>query len=105
MLSLDTLGAKLLAPAYSPICTVNVYRLNYETVGAKSEPTTSTGALLVPSGSASSCQGPRPIVECAHGTSPKKNYDIAPLSGSNASSEGLILAAIFAAEGYIVVAP
>jgi pimeloyl-ACP methyl ester carboxylesterase len=105
LLGLDTLGQELLTLAYSPICTVNVYQLNYETVGAKSEPTTSTGALLVPSGSASGCQGPRPIVEYAHGTSPIKNYDIAQLSGANASSEGLILAALFAAEGYIVVAP
>jgi poly(3-hydroxybutyrate) depolymerase len=39
------------------------------------------------------------------GTSPNKNYDISQLSGANASSEGLILAALFAAEGYIVVAP
>jgi pimeloyl-ACP methyl ester carboxylesterase len=105
LLGLDTLGQELLTLAYSPICTVNVYRLSYETMGAKSEPTTSTGALLVPSGSASSCKGPRPIVEYAHGTSPMKNYDMAQLSGSNASSEGLILAALFAAEGYIVVAP
>jgi pimeloyl-ACP methyl ester carboxylesterase len=106
LLGLDTLGQELLTLAYSsPICTVNVYRLSYETIGAKSEPTTSTGALMVPSGAASNCQGPRPIVEYAHGTSPLKNYDIAQLSGSNASSEGLILAALFAAEGYIVVAP
>jgi len=105
LLGLDTLGQELLTLAFSPICTVNVYRLNYETIGAKSEPTTSTGALMVPSGSASGCQGPRPIVEYAHGTSPIKNYDMAQLSGSNASSEGLILAALFAAEGYIVVAP
>jgi hypothetical protein len=105
LLGLDTLGQELLTLAYSPICTVNVYRLNYETIGAKSEPATSTGALLVPSGSASDCQGPRPIVEYAHGTSPLKDYDMAQLSGSNASSEGLILAALFAAEGYIVVAP
>jgi len=105
LLGLDTLGQELLMLAYSPICTVNVYQLSYETTGAKSEPTTSTGALLVPSGSASGCQGSRPIVEYAHGTSPIKNYDMAQLSGSNASSEGLILAALFAAEGYIVVAP
>jgi pimeloyl-ACP methyl ester carboxylesterase len=105
LLGLDTLGLELLTLAYSPICTVNVYQLNYETIGAKSEPTTSTGALMVPSGPASSCQGPRPIVEYAHGTSPIKNYDVSQLSGSNASSEGLILAALFAAEGYIVVAP
>jgi poly(3-hydroxybutyrate) depolymerase len=101
----DPLGQELLALAYAPICTINVYRLQYETVGAKSEPTTATGALMVPSGSSPSCTGPRPIVEYAHGTSPDKSYDIAQLSGSNASSEGLILAALFAAEGYIVVAP
>jgi alpha/beta superfamily hydrolase len=105
LLGLDPLGQELLTLAYSPACTVNVYRLAYETVGAKSELTTTTGALMVPSGSGASCQGPRPIVEYAHGTSPDKNYDIAELSGSNASSEGLILAALFAAEGYIVVAP
>ena len=105
LLGVDTLGQELLTLAYSPICTVNVYQLNYETTGAKSEPTTSTGALMVPSGLASACQGPRPIVAYAHGTSPLKNYDMAQLSGPNASSEGLILAAVFAAEGYIVVAP
>jgi len=106
LLSLDTLGQELLTlAAYSPVCTVNVYELNYETIGAKSELATSTGSLMVPSGSAADCQGPRPIVEYAHGTTPIKNYDIAQLSGSNASSEGIILAALFAAEGYIVVAP
>ena len=106
LLSLDALGQELLTlAAYSPVCTVNVYELDYETIGAKSELTTSTGALMVPSGSAADCQGPRPIVEYAHGTTPLKNYDIAQLSGSNASSEGIILAALFAAEGYIVVAP
>jgi pimeloyl-ACP methyl ester carboxylesterase len=105
LLGLDALGQELQTLAYSPICTVNVYQLHYETIGAKSEPTTSTGALMVPSGSASGCQGPRPIVEYAHGTSPIKDYDMAQLSGSNASSEGLILAALFAAKGYIVVAP
>jgi pimeloyl-ACP methyl ester carboxylesterase len=105
LLGADPLGQELLTLTYSPVCTINVFRLQYETVGAQSEPTTTTGALMVPSGSGSSCQGPRPIVEYAHGTSPDKNYDIAQLSGSNASSEGLILAALFAAEGYIVVAP
>jgi alpha/beta superfamily hydrolase len=105
LLGVDPLGQELLTLAYSPVCTINVYRLQYETVGARSEPATATGALMVPSGTGSSCTGPRPIVEYAHGTSPDKNYDIAQLSGSNASSEGLILAALFAAEGFIVVAP
>ena len=62
-LSLDALGQELLTLAYSPICTVNVYELSYETIGAKSELTTSTGALMVPSGTGANCQGPRPIVE------------------------------------------
>src|SRR5271163_2798436 len=105
LLNLDTLGQELLTLALSPLCTVNIYELNYETMGAKSEPTTSSGALMVPSGTASGCQGPRPVVEYAHGTSPLKDYDMAQLTGSNASSEGLILAALFAAQGYIVVAP
>ena len=105
LLGVDPLGQQLLTLAYSPLCTVNVYALNYETVGAKSEATTSTGALMVPSGSASGCQGARPIVEYAHGTSPLKSFDVAQLSGADASSEGLILAAVFAAAGYIVVAP
>jgi len=105
LLGVDTLGKELLTLAYSPVCTVNVYELNYETIGAKSELTTSTGALMVPGGPASGCQGPRPIVEYAHGTSANKNYDMAQLSGANASSEALILAALFAAEGYIVIAP
>ncbi len=105
LLGVDSLGQELLTLGYSPICTINVYRLDYETIGAKSEPTSATGALMVPSGTGSACQGARPVVEYAHGTSADKNYDIAQLSGSNASGEGLILAAVFAAEGYIVVAP
>ncbi len=104
-LGIDALGQELLTLAYSPICTVNVYEITYETIGAKSELTTSSGALMVPSGTAADCQGPRPIVEYAHGTTPIKGYDMAQLTGSNASSEALILAALFAAEGYIVVAP
>ena len=105
LLGLDPLGQDLLTLTYQPACTVNVYKLQYETVGANAEATTATGALMVPSGTDSSCLGSRPIVEYAHGTSPNRNYDIAQLSGPNASSEGLILAALFAAEGYIVVAP
>ncbi len=105
LLGVDTLGQELLTLGYSPVCTINVYRLNYETVGAKSELTSATGALMVPSGNGAACQGARPIVEYAHGTSPDKDYDIAQLSGANASGEGLLLAAVFAAEGYIVIAP
>jgi hypothetical protein len=102
LLTDDSLGAELLQLSYSPTCSVNVYHLEYETVGAVNEPTTASGALMVPSGSKSGCSGARPIVVYAHGTSEDRNYNIAAIS---TSPEGLILAAVFAASGYIVVAP
>jgi Prolyl oligopeptidase family len=97
-------AAQLLKLAFSPVCSVNVYHLQYETVGGQGEATTSSGALMVPSGIGSSCSGTRPIVLYAHGTSTDKSYDIANLSGAS-NSEGVLLAAVFAAQGFIVVAP
>lgn len=58
---------------------------------------------MVPSGSGS-CSGARPVVLYAHGTSTERDYDIAQLDAAN-NAEGVLLAAIFAAEGYIVIAP
>src|SRR5579883_2278199 len=104
LLGVSTLGKELLQLAYSPACTVNVYQLQYETVGAQNEPATASGALMVPSGTGPSCSGARPIVLYAHGTTPDRNYNIANI-GASGNDEGLILAAIFAAQGYIVVAP
>lgn len=104
LLGASTLGQELLQLSYSPACTIDVYTLDYETVGAQSEPATASGALMVPSGSGASCSGPRPIVLYAHGTSTDRNYDIANI-GASGNDEGLILAAVFAAQGYIVVAP
>lgn len=102
MLSGNTLGQELLTLVYTPTCTVNVYHIEYTTVGGKGEATDGSGALMVPSGTDPSCQGPRPIVLYAHGTSPDRNYNIAAISSND---EGLILAAVFAAKGYVVVAP
>jgi hypothetical protein len=59
---------------------------------------------MVPAGTDANCSGPRPIVVYAHGTSTNKAYNIADLTSSE-SSEGLAMAAVFAAQGYIVVAP
>jgi Prolyl oligopeptidase family len=100
----DPLGKELLQLTFSPTCTVNVCQLQYETVGGAGEATTASGALMVPTGSGPSCQGPRPIMLYAHGTNLVKTYNIADLTNS-ANSEGLLLAAVFAAQGYIVVAP
>src|SRR6185437_3322540 len=77
MLGGSTLGKELLQLAYTPICLVNVYHIEYETVGGQGEAATATGALMVPSGVNSACTGARPIVLYAHGTSTDRNYNIA----------------------------
>ena len=97
--------AKLLLPlAYTPRCAINVHQLDYETVGGASEPTSASGALMIATGTDAACSGPRPVVLYAHGTSTDRNFNIADIS-NGANAEGLILAAVFASAGYIVVAP
>ena len=104
MLGVDGVGKQLITIAYNPTCAIDVYQIQYQTVGGKGEATTASGALMVPTSGGSSCQGPRPIVVYAHGTNPNKSFNIAQIS-PNQNGEGLILAAVFAAQGYIVVAP
>jgi pimeloyl-ACP methyl ester carboxylesterase len=97
-------GKALLSLAYTPKCGLDVYQLTYETVGGKGEAAKASGALMVPTGTDPSCQGPRPVLVYAHGTMADKTYNIAMLQNSNAI-EGVLLAAVFASRGYIVVAP
>ena len=104
MLSGNSDAGQLLKLAFTPPCTVNVYHMEYETVGGQGEATTASGALMVPTGLDPSCQGARPVLLYAHGTSTGKAYNIADLSSGN-NSESVLLAAVFAAQGYIVVAP
>lgn len=96
-------GQQLLALAGQPACGVDFYEFQYWTVGAKGEPATASGALMVPTGAAT-CSGARPIVLYAHGTTPDKTYNIADVTNP-ANTEGALVAAVFAAQGYIVVAP
>jgi alpha/beta superfamily hydrolase len=96
--------ADVLALTGAPSCDVNVFHIEYYTVGGADESTTASGALMVPSGTAASCQGARPIVLYAHGTSTERNFNIADLTNQQ-NSEGILLAAFFAARGYVVVAP
>jgi predicted esterase len=100
----NDVGKLLLPLAYTPQCAIDVYQLEYETVGGASEATTASGALMVPTGTDATCSGARPVLLYAHGTSTDKNFNIADLSNS-ANAEGVLLAAIFASAGYIVVAP
>jgi hypothetical protein len=98
----NDVGKVLLSLAYTPKCSLDVYQLSYQTVGGQNEPAKASGALMIPTGSDPSCQGPLPILLYAHGTTADKTYNIAAL---NNGYEGLLLAAVFASRGYIVVAP
>jgi hypothetical protein len=97
-------GAQLLQVAGTPSCGVDFYYLKFWTVGGANESTESSGALMVPTGAAPACSGPRPIVLYAHGTNTDKNLNIADITNAS-NSEGVLIAAMFAAQGYIVVAP
>ncbi len=101
-LSGDPLGKLLLQLTISPTCTVNVYHYDYQTVGGAGEATQASSALMVPSGTDSTCSGARPIVMYAHGTNPSKTFNMAALANN---SEALLMASVFASQGYIVVAP
>lgn len=92
---------QLLSLSGTPVCDVLMYHIEYETVGGANEPTTASAALLVPSGFGAQCTGARPIVLYAHGTTTDRAFNMASLQ----NTETLFLAAMFAAQGYIVVAP
>ncbi|HTV77228.1 MAG TPA: prolyl oligopeptidase family serine peptidase [Steroidobacteraceae bacterium] len=98
-----TLGGnqQLLTLSGAPVCDLSMYRVQYETVDGGGEPTTASAALMVPSGSASGCSGPRPILLYAHGTSTDRAFTMTDMS----NAETLALAALFVSQGYIVVAP
>src|SRR5882724_11643935 len=97
-------GLSLLAVAGTPACGVDFYHIEYNTVGGAGEKTTASGALLVPTGAAPDCSGPRPIVLYAHGTQTDKTANLADITNTS-NTEGALIAAVFAAHGYIVVAP
>jgi len=88
----------------TPVCGVDFNYMQYWTVGGSDEAAKVSGALMVPTGSAPQCTGPRPIILYAHGTKVDKAMNIADPTNPN-NKEGVLIAAMFAAQGYIVVAP
>ncbi|MDP9011088.1 MAG: prolyl oligopeptidase family serine peptidase [Pseudomonadota bacterium] len=102
-LSATTSGAQLLQITGAPACGVDFYYIKFWTLGAANEPTESSGALMVPTGGAG-CSGPRPILLYAHGTNTNQALNIANITDTS-NTEGALVAAMFAAQGYIVVAP
>jgi len=85
----------------NPTCAITVYSIKYHTVDSLAADTPAGAAIYVPSGTSAACQGGRPVLLYAHGTSVQKSTDMANL----ASNEPRLIAAMFAAQGYIVVAP
>ena len=79
-------------------CDVKVVALNYVTPGAKSgESSNASGVMLVPAGS---CTGAAALVAYAKGTDLQKPRTLA----NPQDSETFLLAAMYAAQGYAVVA-
>ena len=88
-------------------CDIKIEKVSYPTVGAAGERTNATAALMLPSGDSADCQGDRPILLYAHGTTTDKGYDFSQVANPQnpAAGEAALIAANFAAQGYIVVAP
>jgi len=99
----STSGQQLLLLTGDPTCGVDFYYLKFYTLGAANETTISSGAMMVPTGG-SGCSGARPIVLYAHGTQASQPANIADVTNTS-NTEGALIAAMFAAQGYIVVAP
>jgi acetyl esterase/lipase len=91
----------------TPVCGVTVSKFEYATVGGAEEPTNASAALMTPTGAAPQCHGPRPIVLYAHGTAIDRAEDFSAVRapGNPAYGSAIRLALIFAAQGYIVIAP
>jgi alpha/beta superfamily hydrolase len=100
----DDVTQLLLEEILSPDCGIDVYRIDYQTVDPAGVLIPVSAALMVPDDAATQCQGARPIVLYAHGTNTDIAFNMADLESSN-NTESLLMAAMFASEGYIVVAP
>ncbi len=91
----------------APQCGVQVDKFVYATVGGEGEATDASAALMMPTGTSPQCQGPRPIVVYAHGTAIDHAEDMSAINDPTnpAYATSTRIALIFAAHGYIVVAP
>ncbi len=91
--------------AYALPCDFSIHKINYKTVGAAGEATTATAAVMVPNantGHPACTASSYPVVLAAHGTDYNKAADVSNIS---TSSEGALYATMFAAQGFVVVAP
>ena len=98
-LSATASGRNLLALAGTPKCGINFHYMEYNTVGGQGEATNATGGIMVPTGTDAACTGARPVLLYSHGTTVEKSFNMA----SPANGEAGLVAAMFAAQGFIVV--
>ena len=83
-------------------CNVDLRYVTYMTRDPGGAPASATAGVLVPSGTAAACTGERPVVLYAHGTTTTQTKNLANVSSD---TEGSFLMAMYAAQGFIVVAP
>lgn len=98
-LSASATGRNLLALSGAPKCGINFHYMEYNTVGGVGEATNATGGIMVPTGTDPACTGARPVLLYSHGTTVEKGFNIA----SPANGEASLIAAFYAAQGWIVV--
>ena len=83
-------------------CDVDIRYIVYMTRDPAGAPATATEGVLVPSGSDPACTGDRPVVLYAHGTTFTHTKNMADVTHDGEAS---LMMAMFAAQGFIVVAP
>lgn len=83
-------------------CDVDIRYVMYVTRDPAGDPATASAGVLVPSGSNAACQGERPVVLYAHGTTTDHAKNMADVVND---SEASLMMAMYAAQGFIVVAP
>jgi hypothetical protein len=94
-------------------CHVDVRYVLYITRDPAGEPATASTAVFVPNGGGAQCSGERPVLLYAHGTTTTRSFNLADVSrdtttgafNNAAGNEGSLLLAMYAAHGFIVVAP
>jgi hypothetical protein len=88
----------------APKCGIDVYQVRYDTVDPAGAATTASAAMMIPTGTDPTCQGPRPVVLYAHGTAAQKTLNLADISNED-NLEGLLAATMFTTQGYVLIAP
>ncbi|MFV0681042.1 alpha/beta hydrolase family protein [Ottowia sp.] len=94
-------GIQLMALGGAPNCGVRLASIEYSTIDGQGASTNGTTAVMLPQGSDAACTGARPVLLYAHGTSADRNYNLA----SPQNGEAALVMAMFASQGFIVVAP